>query len=375
MTPPNTQLERRRLVLGLNDTRRVGSRELAEIERAFGSIEALRRPCAGTIGKIASLSRGLAKALREESLESRGERVEAALEACCLRVSIVGEDDFPDGLMALANPPLALIYRGTLPIGGQRRVAIVGARQSTRYGKRMANRLARDLASMGVEITSGLARGVDREAHAGTLAAGGVTHGILGCGLPRIYPAEHASLAEEMANLGSVICEFSPGTPPLPGNFPRRNRIIAALCDALILVEAKAKSGGLITVRWASDLGRSVFVSPGQVDNPASAGCLALIRDGVTMIRDAQDLMDDLRWPRDGLDPSVAENEIIEKRALPKMTAAEERLLACLDHEPIPLDALLPALDQTPGQVLTGLLALELKGLVLQEAGMRFRRA
>ena len=147
--------------------------------------------------------------------------------------------------------------------------------------------------------------------------------------------------------------------------------MIAALCDALVLVEARERSGGLITVRWAADLGRSVFAVPGQTDNPLAAGCLALIRDGVSMIRDVRDLLLDLDWNVAG---SPLPQSSVEVDVRPTLTAAEQRLLAVLDHEARSLDLLLPALDQSPGQVLTGLLALELKGLVRQEEGMRFRK-
>ncbi len=375
MTNEKKTLLWRETILGLNDTGRAGSRELAEIEKAFGSVLALRQPTSLVLRQISTLSGGLARALRKESLEPRGQRVLQMLDRHGLHASIFGDEDYPQGLHALANPPLVLFYKGKLPGEGQRRVAIVGARACSRYGKRMARTLGRDLALRGIEVTSGLARGVDREAHEGALEGGGVTHGILGCGLPRIYPSEHWRLADQMMQNGSVICEFSPDTPPLPGNFPRRNRIIAALCDGLVLVEAKEKSGGLITVRWAADLGRNVFVLPGQIDNPLSAGCLSLMRDGVGMVRHVDDLMSDMRWPSDGLESHA---QLLPQSSVETMkihlTANEERLLACLDHEALPLDALLPALDQTPGQVLTGLLSLELKGLVEQEAGMRFRR-
>ena len=369
--PKDTQYQK--LLLGLNDTRAAGGRELMEIERVFGSLSSLLGTNSKILSQLSGLSTGLAKALRKESLTSRSERVIGAAQSAGLQSTTFGSPDYPQELHALANPPLALFYRGHLPLPGQKRVAVVGSRLSTRYGKRIARQLARDLAARGIEVTSGLARGIDREAHEGALEAEGVTHGVLGCGLPRIYPDEHRSLAASMTQLGSVICEFSPGTPPLPGNFPRRNRIIAALCDALILVEAKQKSGGLITVRWAADLGRSVFVVPGQIDNPTSEGCLALMRDGVPMIRGAEDLLNDMKWRTEEFE--IANPDPHQDEEFPqKLTAAEQRLLACLDHEAIPLETLLPALDQTPGQVLTGLLSLELKGLVLQESGMRFRK-
>ncbi|MFT7617745.1 MAG: DNA processing protein [Planctomycetota bacterium] len=365
----------RRLLLGLNDTQRAGSRELTEIERAFGSLGALKNPSATVLSQIRSLSASLSRALRKEGLDSRGLRVEQDVARFELKLTLFGDDDYPLGLLGLANPPLALFYRGRLPNQDRRRVAIVGSRQCTRYGARTARQLAIDLVARGVEVVSGAARGVDRAAHEGALEARGITHGILGCGLPRIYPQEHESLIKDIATSGSVICEFSPLTPPMPGNFPRRNRIIAAMCDALVLVEAKEKSGGLITTRWAADLGRSVFVLPGQVDNPSSAGCLALMRDGVGMIRNAEDLVNDLGWPHESLeDQPASQDEVKDTGPAQHLTAAERRLLACLDHEAMHLDALLPSLDQTPGQVLTALLSLELRGLVKQEPGMQFRR-
>lgn len=257
-----------------------------------------------------------------------------------------------------------------MPEPGVPSVALVGARRASRYGTAQAERIARGLAERGVEVISGLARGVDRAAHEGALAGRGRTHGVLGCGLARVYPPEHGALATAMAATGSVISEFSPGVPPLPGNFPRRNRLIAALADALLLIEAGEKSGGLITVRWAGDLGRDIFVLPGQTDNPSAAGCLALLRDGARLVRHADDILEDLGWDlqrpeRDG-SPDVPPRIPLEP--------GDKRLLALLDHEAVELEVLLGALDQGPGELLTRLLSLELKGLVAQEPGLRFRR-
>ena len=219
MKDEESQAGRRLLILGLNDTQRAGSRELNQIEAAFGSIESLRKPSAQLLSQLTGLSASLARALRKEGLEARGERVSADIERYELNAIIVEDDEFPPGLLCLANPPLALFYRGQLPPLTQRKIAIVGSRQCTRYGERMAHALAFDLAVRGIDVVSGAARGVDRAAHEGALEGGGATHGILGLRLAAHLPSEHEKLSRRMTERGALLCEFSPLAPPLPGTF------------------------------------------------------------------------------------------------------------------------------------------------------------
>lgn len=367
MSGPDLQ---RVLRVALATTGSAGRRECARIERALGDLQALttaagRRRAAGL-----RLPPALRAALEAGDLRGDGEHALAESERLGMAIVVADDVDYPVGLVQLANPPLALWVRGTLPKG--RTVGVVGARHGSRYGTRQAHAIAAAASAAGVTVISGLARGVDGAAHDGALEGVGGTVAVLGSGLARIYPPEHRGLADRIAATGALISEFPPDTPPLPNHFPRRNRILAALSDALVVVEARLKSGALITARWAADLGREVFALPGQVDSLLSAGTLALLRDGARLLRDFEDLRGDLGWegPAHGGDPADAASDANAVG----VTRDEARLLATLDHEPMPLDEILARLDVAAGEALTRLCSLELRGLVEQTAGLGFRR-
>ena len=362
--------DRRLAILGLASTGLAGVAELRRLERS----PAWQRGFASHRGRGLGLSKALAAALEEQPAPERGEGVLAKTEAMGLDWVTFEDDRYPGELMHLANPPLVLWVKGRLPAPEEPRVGIVGSRRCSRYAGRVAENLGRDLGRRGVSVISGLARGVDGAAHRGCVEAGGKTTAIMGSGLARIYPPEHAGLVEAIVESGGgVITEFPPEAAPLPRNFPRRNRLIAALSQALVLVEATRKSGGLITVRWASDLGREVFAIPGQVDNPRAEGTLALIRDGVRCVTSAADIMQDMGWDdeEDGASVEQAQSKPASRR---RLNARQQRVLALLDHEPCPLDDLLRGLEYSPGETLTLLLSLELDGWVAQEPGLRFRK-
>lgn len=353
-------------MLALNATGGAGLREARAVRERIGSLAAIDSAPAKALREIPGPPRFRA-ALRERGFGVRGAEETASATEAGVSWSLFGDADFPAGLDNLANPPLVLYHRGALP-RSRRLVAVIGSRKASRYGLACGERLGLQLAAKGIGVVSGLARGVDAEAHSGCLRGEGRTWAVLGCGLATIYPPEHAALARSVAENGGVLSEFPPSAPPLPGHFPRRNRIIAALSAAVVLVEGRKKSGGLITVRQAADLGREIFVVPGQVDNPGAEGVLALLRDGVRPIRDADDLVEDMGWQ--GEEPEVAP-AVEEPRPL---GPDEKRVLAVLDHEPRPLDELLADLVEPPGRVLQILLALELIGRVEQTPGLSFRR-
>jgi DNA processing protein len=174
-------------------------------------------------------------------------------------------------------------------------VAVVGARSCTDYGAHVARTLARELAAGGVTVVSGLARGVDGHAHRGALEADGRTVAVLGCGIDRDYPAAHAELARRIAETGGIVSEYEPGTEPAPWRFPARNRIIAALADAVVIVEARERSGALITVDLAIEIGRPIYAIPGEITSNLSHGTNDLLRYGhATLLRSAEELLDDL---------------------------------------------------------------------------------
>jgi DNA processing protein len=203
---------------------------------------------------------------------------------------VPGDAAYPEWLCHIADPPLGLFVRGELRRGPV--VAIVGSRKATTYGRQVARVLAEELARAGVIVASGMARGVDGAAHEGALAAGGHTWAVWGTGPDRVYPAEHRELAAAIAKQGAVITEYLPGTPPLKHHFPERNRVLAGLAQAVVVVEGAARSGALITARLALDEGREVLAVPGSILSESSVGPNTLLRLGSRPMLTPRDVLD-----------------------------------------------------------------------------------
>lgn len=207
--------------------------------------------------------------------------------------------EFPDKVRNIQNPPYALYYVGKLPNENQKAVSIVGARTRSAYGSQVTQELANALAKNGVQVISGLARGIDRDAHQGALNGSGDTFGVLGSGVNVCYPKENKYLYNQMIQTGGVISEYPPGTQPIAKQFPARNRIIAAFCDCLVVIEAREKSGSLITADFAMEQGKDVFVVPGRISDSLSQGCNRLIKQGAGIILSIEDFMEDLQLIQD----------------------------------------------------------------------------
>ncbi len=200
--------------------------------------------------------------------------------------------ELPRLLRSIHDPPVGLFVRGSAPLDVLARpaVAIVGARACSGYGASVARSLAREAAAAGLVVVSGLARGIDSEAHRGALDAGGTTVAVLGCGIDRDYPAAHAELARRIADTGLIVSEYAPGVEPAPWRFPARNRIVAGLAGAAVVVEARERSGALITADLALEEGREVYAVPGEITSPLSAGTNALLKLGAAPLTSAADL-------------------------------------------------------------------------------------
>ena len=204
------------------------------------------------------------------------------------------QPEFPEKVRHIHNPPYALYYVGKLPEENRKTVAIVGARTRSAYGSQVATELGKTLAQNGVQVVSGLARGIDRDAHQGALDGGGDTYAVLGCGVDICYPNENKYLYNKMIETGGVISEYTPGTKPVPGQFPARNRIIAGLCECIVVVEAKEKSGSLITADFAMEEGRDIYAVPGRICDALSQGCNRLIKQGAGALINIDDFLSDL---------------------------------------------------------------------------------
>lgn len=278
---------------------------------------------------------------------------------------------YPKGLLEISDPPLVLYVKGMLAQFDQPALAMVGARSATAQGEANAEAFARSLASAGLIIVSGLAMGIDAAAHVGALdAPDGRTVAVIGTGIDRIYPAKNAALAHKIVHSGAIVSEFPLGTPPLRGNFPRRNRLIAGMSQGVLVVEAALNSGSLITARLAIEADRDVFAIPGSIHSPMARGCHRLIRNGAKLVETAEDVLEELR-PRLGLAlmPHSAPQGKPSRRAIPPVSAGAEKILAALGVETLEVDTLALKTGLAIDVIAADLLTLELDGLIARQAG------
>jgi DNA processing protein len=280
-----------------------------------------------------------------------------------------GGEEWPERLDHLEQPPAGLWQLGsigpTVPA-----VAVVGSRRATFGGMEIASSIGRDLGAAGVQVISGMALGIDAAAHMGALEAGGTTVAVLGCGIDVCYPARHAHLRARIAAAGSVITEEPAGTPPLKYNFPKRNRIIAALAHAVVVVEATERSGALSTARWAADLGREVLAVPGSIRARQSSGTNLLIRDGVRPFLSIADLFDAVEELREA--PPCRQAAALApggQGSLERFSPPLREILARMGTQPVHPDQVGIALGLSPSVVATRLGALELAGAVMSLPG------
>ena len=275
---------------------------------------------------------------------------------------------YPKPLRDTFDPPVVLFYRGVLPDPAELAVALVGARKPTPYGRVVAEKLAKDLAAVGITVVSGMARGIDTAAHSGALAAGGRTVAVLGCGLDVVYPRENKKLMERITASGAVISEFPPGDPPEAWHFPARNRIISGLSLGTVVVEAGEKSGALITASYALEQGRDVMAVPGNVTSALSRGPHSLLRQGARLVEGAGDIIDELGLEKLFPLPAQATPTTL------KISPEEEILYKLLSLEPLALDRLIGQSGLTPQKVMAALMYMELKGLAKQLPGKFYIR-
>jgi DNA processing protein len=287
-----------------------------------------------------------------------------------------GDAAYPAQLAALGDAPPLLFALGDIGLLRHAQVAVVGSRHPTAAGRALAARIARDLAASGLVITSGLARGIDAAAHEAVLASGGKTVAVCGTGLDTCYPAQHRALFDRIACNGLVVSEFPPGTPPRAAHFPRRNRIISGLSRGVVVVEAAANSGSLITARHALAQGREVFAVPGSPLNPQAAGCLALIRQGAALVRDAADIVPEIGIPLEmnaQVDQGVDRPDSVPA-SMVRLDKDYEMLLDALGFEPSTVDDLVERTGLGAGSVASMLLILELEGRVETRPGALYNR-
>jgi len=287
---------------------------------------------------------------------------------------------YPPLLKEIPDAPTLLFVHGDPAHLNQPQLAVVGSRNPSHDGAALAQEFSAHLANCGLTITSGLASGIDGAAHLGALKAGGSTVAVTGTGLDRVYPARHRELAHRIAENGCLVSEFPPGTLPLPGNFPRRNRIISGLSLGTLVIEAALRSGSLITARTALEQGREVFATPGSIHNPLARGCHALIREGAKLVETGDHILEELA-SLVSLCLSQATHNTTPKAAAGKgetaagLDAEYFQLLDQMGYEPVSVDQLVQRSGLTPEQVSSMLLLLELEDFIVPSPGGRYVRS
>jgi len=361
-------------LIALNMIDGLGPIGIGKLIGFFGSArDALQAP-AGRLRLVEGIGDELAARMARgrAEVDIRGEM--ARIEKAKLKVIRREDDEYPEPLKQIYDPPPLLYVKGELKIQDRHAIAVVGARRCSHYGVTAAERLGGQIAGVGLTVVSGMARGIDTAAHKGALKRGGRTIAVLGSGLDRIYPAENAGLAAEIAGAGAVVSEFPMRKGPNRGNFPLRNRLISGLSLGVVVVEAAKKSGSLITAAQAVDQGRAVFAVPGRIDSPVSRGTHALIRDGAKLVESVEDICEEFPY----IFPSGVEKregERPEARPRPPLTPEEETVLGRLSRQEQAIDEIIAACKLPAAAVSSALLSLELKHIVNQLPGKLFRTA
>jgi DNA processing protein len=356
-------IEERAYWVAFNHIRGVGSVRVQKLLKAFGNLRtawgAPRHQLleAGLDERTAAAVTGSRKDLDPQKL----------LDRCGilgLRVLVWDDPEYPPRLKELPSPPPVLYLHGAFIEADGLAVAIVGTRKATAYGKVVTRMFASALAANGITVVSGMARGIDAQAHVSALECNGRTLAVLGCGADVVYPPEHGRLAKRIAESGAILTDYAPGTPPEAANFPPRNRIIAGLALATIVVEAGEESGALLTAWYAAEYGRDVFAVPGSILAPASKGCNRLIGDGAQPAISSDALIAALDIPR--IAPAMQLRMVVPE------SPVEAKILAALGAEPVHIDHLKASVNLPVESVSGALAMMELKGMVRAVGGMQY---
>jgi DNA processing protein len=351
--------------LGLSSIRGVGRTTFRKLVAAFGSPGAVLAASADALREQGDVSQKIAHEITSARWQIAAEEELERAQKAGVAIVTQEEEAYPAALREIPDAPLFLYILGSLRPEDAAAIAIVGTRTATHSGLTLTHRMAYELASAGRSVVSGMARGIDTQAHKGALAAQGRTIAVLGCGIDRTYPPENRDLMKRIAETGAVVTENPFGTPPDGGNFPARNRIISGLAAGTVIVEAAADSGSLITADYTIKQDRALFAVPGTVGAPLSRGTNTLIKQGAVLVETAADVLAHLGSAR------VLPSKPAE-RPLPPLSGDETAVLGSLSTEPTHIDSILAACTGSPGTLSGILTALELKGLVSQLPGKYF---
>ncbi|MEK6551570.1 MAG: DNA-processing protein DprA [Pseudomonadota bacterium] len=351
----------------------VGLRRRQEILEQFGSIEAVFDASRGLLGKYLVDAPQAVRAIADGPDSAAVEATLAWLAEPGHHLLTLLDPDYPPLLRQIPDPPLALYVIGDRACLSLPQLAVVGSRNPTPGGRENARAFARSLAGAGLAITSGLALGIDGEAHRGALDAGGCTIAVTGTGLDRVYPAAHRDLAHDIAGRGALVSEFALGSPPKAEHFPVRNRIISGLSFGTLTVEAAERSGSLITARLAGEQGREVFAIPGSIHSPQARGCHRLIRQGAKLVETAQDILEELAALASFSAIAAAGAAASETPRPGPADIEAQKVLAAFGHDAADVDQLVMRSGLTADVVSSILLRLELAALVAPCGGGRYQ--
>lgn len=349
--------------VGFNLVKGIGPMKVRALLDHFGDLETAWCADVSALRKAGLDRRALTSLLKTRDQLNLDAELDRLVEHN-IRALTWNDPEYPARLLQIPDPPPVLYVRGLLTSEDEWAVAVVGTRRASAYGKAVTGRLVTDLAVNHVTIVSGLARGIDGEAHRAALDAGGRTIAVLGCGLDLIYPPEHRNLAHDIVENGALVSEYPLGTRPEASNFPPRNRIISGLSLGVLVVEAGFKSGALITADFAADQGRDVFAVPGNLYARSNEGTNRLIQDGAKLVMGAEDILEELNLMM------VAQQ--VEVRAVVPETKTEALLLQHLSLDPVHVDELALQVDLPIAAVTSNLALMELKGMVRQVGGMNY---
>lgn len=356
----------------LNSLPKIGARRGAQLIKYFGEPERIWQLDEYELVKAPFMTPVILNQLLDRNLRQEADRIMEDIHKNQISVITIKDDAYPFYLKNIHDPPVILYVKGSLT-NNSKCIAIVGSRYATSYGLSMAEKLAKSLAEHKITVVSGMARGIDSYAHDGALKGNGTTVAVLGCGLDNPYPPENKKLMERIMENGAVISEYPPGMPPLPMNFPARNRIISGMCMGVVVIEAGERSGSLITVDFALEQGRDVFAVPGNINSYNSKGTNKLIKEGAKIVTCVEDILEEI-----SPDWQAAQDNPKEERPGTRMEYElldfEEKLIwNCLETEPLHVDILAKKSGLSMQTINSLLIMMELKGLVEQLPGKIYK--
>ena len=349
----------------------VRGRKLLEF---FVTPEGIWRANRSSLLKVQDMGPVLVERLMDPVLRLEAEKHLKNMDKANVSAITLDNPEYPALLKEIYDPPLVIYKKGKFVTN--KCIAVIGSRRASEYGLGVAEKLAYDLAGYGINVVSGLARGIDSRAHEGALRASGTTTAVLGCGVDVIYPPENEYLYRKIIDSGALISEYLPGYPPLPGNFPARNRIISGLCSGVVVIEANEKSGSLITANFALEQGRDVFSVPGNIGNTNSKGTNRLIREGAKIVTGVKDILDEINFFESNKRQNPADKVMrpLEKFIIStdNLRDDEKKIINALYSGELHIDTLSQKTGIDAKTLNSLLIILELNGFVEQKAGKMF---